>query len=137
MIRLSSPAQPSAATSPLFRAGLALGGLAGALGVALSALAAHLDGTGLLSTAAEMLLFHAPAFLALAALAQVRRVPLLPLTLGLLALGLLLFAGDLVSRAFRDARLFPMAAPTGGMLLIVGWASAALSTLVVRPRADP
>ncbi|WP_439528569.1 DUF423 domain-containing protein [Pannonibacter sp.] len=133
MIKYQTP-EP-AATAPLFRIGLVLGGLTGALGVALSALAAHVDTTGLLATAAQMLMYHAPAFLALAAVAQVRRVPLLPLALGLIAIGLLLFCGDLASRALRDARLFPMAAPTGGMMLIVGWAAAAISALLVRPRS--
>lgn len=132
MIKLQPPA-PSA-TVPLFRIGLVMGGISGALGVALSALAAHVDTTGLLATAADMLMFHAPAFLALAALAQVRRVPLLPLALALIGIGLMLFCGDLASRALRDARLFPMAAPTGGMLLIVGWAATALSAVLVRPR---
>jgi len=32
-----------------------------------------------------------------------------------------LFADDVSMRAFAGQRLFPMAAPTGGTLLILGW----------------
>lgn len=47
------------------RALAALAGLAGLLGVALSAAAAHIPGADSLKTAAQFLLFHAPAILAL------------------------------------------------------------------------
>lgn len=118
----------------LFRLALVLGGMAGCLGVVLAAIAAHTDTTGLLRTASEMLLFHAPALLALGAMAQFRQVPLLPVAAALLSAGLALFCGDLVSRALQDARLFPMAAPTGGSLLIGGWAVVILSAAIVRPK---
>ncbi len=35
--------------------------------------------------------------------------------------GAALFAGDLSLRQFAGHSLFPMAAPTGGTLLIIGW----------------
>lgn len=103
---------------------IAIAGLTGAAGVALSAIAAHRTELTNLGTAANMLLFHAPAFLALGVLATnwLRR--------GggwALALGLALFAGDLVSRAFLGGRLFPMAAPSGGVLMIAGWLVIGLS----------
>ena len=94
-----------------------IGGLCGAGGVALSAYAAHAGGEHI-GTAAQMMLFHAPAFLALG---------LFPagwlrgLAIALLAAGLMLFAGDLLARAFTGTRLFPMAAPTGGLMMIGGW----------------
>jgi uncharacterized membrane protein YgdD (TMEM256/DUF423 family) len=44
-----------------------------------------------------------------------------------LAVGALLFAGDLAARHFLDTRLFPMAAPAGGMAMIAGWLLVAIS----------
>jgi len=102
---------------------VALAGIAGALGVALSAVGAHRAGAENLITAAQFLLFHAPAFLALAALSHGRVLPRWAIGIGalLLAAGLGGFAGDLASRVFLDRRLFPMAAPIGGSLMIIGW----------------
>jgi uncharacterized membrane protein YgdD (TMEM256/DUF423 family) len=100
-----------------------LGGLAGASGVALSAVAAHYPGANSLSTAAEFLMLHGPAFFALAALARTDALPRWALAAGAFVLlaGLVLFSGDLVSRVFIGIRLFHWAAPTGGSLLILGW----------------
>ena len=100
-----------------------LAGLIGASGVALAAAAAHLSSTPSLASAALMALVHAPARLGgLAAL----RVGILSKRLGYvgligIALGVLLFSGDLAMRAFLSAPLFPMAAPSGGTILIVSW----------------
>ncbi len=94
------------------------GGLSGALGVALSAVAAHRQDLPNLGTAANMLLFHAPAFLALSMMIESRTRLVGSFVL---AAGLTLFAGDLLTRAYFGTRLFPMAAPTGGTLLIAGW----------------
>ncbi len=101
----------------------ALAGLIGASGVALAAAAAHLSSLPSLASAALMALVHAPALLAgLAAL----RVGILSKRLGLVgligvALGVLLFSGDLTARTFLNAPLFPMAAPSGGTILIASW----------------
>ncbi len=43
-----------------------------------------------------------------------------------------LFAGDVAARAFIGARLFPMAAPAGGMILIASWLGVALAALTAR-----
>lgn len=110
------------------RSAFAIGGLAGAAGVALSAYAAHAGGTGI-ATAAQFLLFHAPAFLALGLIGHSRTRDL---ALVLLALGLALFAGDLAMREFAGHRLFPYSAPIGGMLLIVGWLAVAAIGLAGR-----
>jgi uncharacterized membrane protein YgdD (TMEM256/DUF423 family) len=45
-------------------------------------------------------------------------------------LGLVLFCGDLAMRAFRGSALFPMAAPTGGFVLMAGWALIAVAALL-------
>ena len=50
-----------------------------------------------------------------------------------LALGLVLFCGDLSRRALSGVALAPMAAPTGGVLLMIGWVLAG-SAAFVRPR---
>jgi len=108
---------------------IALASLSGLLGVALSAAAAHITG-GNLATAAQFLLFHAPALLALVALIVAGAVnPMLGQIAGyLLVLGLVLFCGDLSRRAFSGVALFPRAAPAGGILLIMSWALTALSS---------
>lgn len=105
-------------------------GLSGIFGVGLSAAAAHITG-GNLTTAAQFLLFHAPALLALSALIATGSVhPTLAQVAGyVLILGLALFCGDLSRRAFAGVALFPRAAPTGGILLMLGWVLVAASAL--------
>jgi uncharacterized membrane protein YgdD (TMEM256/DUF423 family) len=99
------------------------GGLCGAAGVALSAAAAHAGG-GNVGTAASFLLMHAPALLAVG-LFHGNKV----LRGGgwILLVGLFVFAADLLMRDYAGARLFPMAAPAGGILLIAGWLVVAAS----------
>lgn len=104
-----------------------LGALCGALGIALSAIAAHREGS--LGTAANMLLVHAPALMVLAG---VRFGRLQRAGAWILVVGLALFCGDIAARAFLGDRLFPMAAPAGGSLLIGGWLLVAVSALVSR-----
>jgi uncharacterized membrane protein YgdD (TMEM256/DUF423 family) len=102
---------------------LVLACLMGACGVALAAAAVHAAPGAGLDDAAYLLLFHAVAILAATSLAHQRLVwkPLgLVATAGFVTGGGL-FAGDISMRAFADHRLFPMAAPTGGTLLILGW----------------
>ncbi|AWN34695.1 DUF423 domain-containing protein [Methylobacterium radiodurans] len=111
---------------------VALAALAGGLGVAASAAAAHGTGTDALKTAAQFLLFHAPAILALAALGGAGLTRALPTRLAALLLlaGLCLFSGDLALRALYTRPLFPMAAPIGGTALMAGWLAAALAALI-------
>jgi uncharacterized membrane protein YgdD (TMEM256/DUF423 family) len=123
----------SAAEQPASGSGRILvfaGGLCGAAGVALSAAAAHLGGA-FVSTAASFLLMHAPVFLAVGLVSANRFLRIASLVL---LVGLLLFCGDLLARDFLGSRLFSMAAPIGGTLLIAGWLAAAASALV-RPRS--
>lgn len=106
--------------------------LAGLLGVAASAAAAHTSGGETLKTAAQFLLFHAPAVLALTgfAAAGLVRSGLARAASAALLLGLVLFSGDLAMRALTGTPLFPMAAPSGGVTLMAGWALAAVAALV-------
>nr|WP_276592726.1 MULTISPECIES: DUF423 domain-containing protein [unclassified Methylobacterium] len=105
------------------------------LGVALSAAAAHIPGADSLKTAAQFLLFHAPAILALIGLgaAGLTRPGLARGAAGLLVLGLILFCGDLAVRTWLLHPLFPMAAPTGGFALMGGWLVGLLCALVPVP----
>ena len=118
--------------SGIDRALAALACLAGLLGVALSAAAAHIPGADSLKTAAQFLLFHAPAILALVALgaAGLARAGLARAAAGLLVLGLILFCGDLAVRTWLQHPLFPMAAPSGGFALMGGWLVGLLCALV-------
>jgi uncharacterized membrane protein YgdD (TMEM256/DUF423 family) len=104
-------------------------GLFGAAGVALSAAAAHAGG-GNIATAANFLLFHAPALLALSVLGAGK---VLRAGGWILLVGVLLFSGDLLARHYIGDRLFPMAAPAGGTLMILGWLVIAASAFT-QPR---
>lgn len=105
---------------------LALGGLCGAFGVALSAAAAHSGGANV-GTVANFLMFHAPAFIALSI---VPRGTFMALACWVLFAGLATFCGDLIAREYIGTRLFPFAAPIGGTGLIMGWLLVAISALV-------
>jgi uncharacterized membrane protein YgdD (TMEM256/DUF423 family) len=114
---------------------IALAGLMGASGVVLAAAGAHAaPGTGL-DSAAYILLFHATAVLGGVALVQqsVLWRPIMVFILAAWVLGAVLFSSDVALRALAGSRLFPMAAPTGGVILIVAWiglAAAAIGTVV-------
>ena len=104
------------------------GGVCGAAGVALSAIAAH-GGSPNTASAATFLVVHAPALLIVGLIffnAVMRWAAVLLLA------GLALFAGDMVTRDFLDTRLFAMAAPAGGFLMIVGWLGIGLAALFPR-----
>jgi uncharacterized membrane protein YgdD (TMEM256/DUF423 family) len=118
--------------SGLDRALAALACLAGLLGVALSAAAAHIPGADSLKTAAQFLLFHAPAILALVGFGAsgLAWAGLARVAAGLLVLGLILFCGDLAVRTWLQHPLFPMAAPIGGFALMGGWLIGILGALV-------
>lgn len=111
---------------------VALACLAGGLGVAASAAAAHIHGADSLKTAAQFLLFHAPAILALAALGagELTHRTTTRVAAWALLLGLALFSGDLAFRVLVGQPLFPMAAPSGGILLMSGWLLAAIAAFV-------
>ena len=108
-----------------------IAGLMGASGVALAAAAAHAKSVMGLDGAGYLLLFHAVAVLSGVALLQ-QGLMLRPLVLGVLGgwvLGSALFAGDIALRAFVGHRLFPMAAPTGGVILILAWLTLAVAAI--------
>jgi len=97
-------------------------GLAGAAGVALAAAGAHGAALSALTPAAQFLIMHAAAALAVAAVAT-RAVHAGGFLLAALVLliGVTLFSGDIAARTLWGQRLFPMAAPIGGSTMILGW----------------
>jgi uncharacterized membrane protein YgdD (TMEM256/DUF423 family) len=107
----------------VFRILVILAGIMGGDGVILAALAAHQADATRLLPASSMLLFHATAVLAVAALAERGIVAArggIAAAFGFVVASAL-FAGDLTLRHFAGHPLFPFAAPTGGTLLIVSW----------------
>ena len=113
---------------------IGLAGLMGAAGVALAAASAHGADASRLATVSAMLLFHATAILATTALLA---RGLLHGGIGLTAafgfvIGAALFAGDLSLRQYAGHALFPMAAPTGGTVMIAGWLAVTLAAVVAR-----
>ena len=106
-----------------FRILIVLAAVMGADGVMLAAAAAHEIDATRLAAASSMLLFHSTAVLAAVALAE-RGV--IDLRIGIAAgfgyvIASALFAGDLTMRQYAGHSLFPLAAPTGGTLLILSW----------------
>jgi uncharacterized membrane protein YgdD (TMEM256/DUF423 family) len=115
---------------------ITLAGLMGASGVILAAVGAHVaPGTGL-DSAAYILLFHAAAVLGgTAILHQGLLWRPLAAVVAAWVLGSVLFSGDIALRALAGYRLFPMAAPSGGFLLIGGWGLLVIAALPVGRRA--
>ena len=112
----------------LFRILVILAGIMGADGVILAAASAHQPDAARLASASSMLLFHATAVLAVVALAERgvihARIGIAAAFGFVIATGL--FAGDLTLRQYAGHGLFPMAAPTGGTLLIISWLALAV-----------
>ena len=106
-----------------------LAAILGAAGVGMAAASAHLAPGSSLSSAALIALTQAPAILAALAaghaglLARGGAI----IGAGALLLGAILFSADIALRVFVGQPLFAMAAPIGGMVLIVGWLGLAIA----------
>ncbi|MDQ0321358.1 uncharacterized membrane protein YgdD (TMEM256/DUF423 family) [Pararhizobium capsulatum DSM 1112] len=105
-----------------------IAGMMGAAGVAAAAAASHGADPRLLGGASAMCLAHAPALIALAAAWE--KLRLAATSALLLSLGTALFAADLTMRHFAGHGLFPMSAPTGGTLMMIGWLTLAVGALL-------
>lgn len=129
----TEPMQPSRALIIL----VVIAGLFGAVGVATAAAAAHHSADPRLATASNFLMLHAAALVGIAGAAGalgLNRRALLP-GAGV-ALGTLLFCGDLIIRVAYGASPLPVAAPVGGSILIASWlALAAGAALGLRRNA--
>jgi uncharacterized membrane protein YgdD (TMEM256/DUF423 family) len=102
---------------------IVLAGLMGAAGIVLTAASAHGTPASGLDSAGYLLAIHAVGVLGGIALLHQGLLsrPIGMVAIGGFVLGAALFAGDVAARAYLGHRLFPMAAPTGGMILIVSW----------------
>jgi uncharacterized membrane protein YgdD (TMEM256/DUF423 family) len=113
---------------------LVIAAIFGAAGVALWAWATH-AGQPSGAIAAQMLLIHAGAVIALT---SARAAGLLPgwaaMFVSALIVGVMLFSGDLAMRALVGQRLFPMASPLGGVLMIAAWLGLGAAALFARGR---
>ncbi len=102
---------------------VALAGVMGAAGIVLTAAAAHSKpGVGL-DSAGYLLVLHALAVIA-GVMAARQGLVLRPLGMVVVwgfVVGAALFAADVTLRAYAGTRLFPFAAPTGGMIMILSW----------------
>lgn len=110
---------------------IALAGLMGAAGIVLTAAGAHgKPGSGL-DSAGYLLLIHACAVIAGVAAARQGIVlrPLATLAIWGFVLGSALFAADVAARAYLGHRLFPFAAPSGGIVMIVSWLAIVIAAL--------
>lgn len=111
---------------------LLIAGFMGLTGIVAAAAASHGSDPRLMAGASAMCLAHAPALIALyGAWGSVRTAPVAAL---LMIVGTALFAGDLVMRHFAGHGLFPMSAPTGGVIMMAGWLAVALGAFL--PRND-
>lgn len=108
---------------------LALAGVIGATGVMAAAAASHGGVSRNLGAVATICLAHGPALLALALAGRGR---VLGVAAGLLAIGTLVFVGDLGLREWRGQGLFSGAAPLGGAGMIGGWLAIVVAALVRR-----
>ena len=109
---------------------LLVAGLMGLTGVVTAAAASHGSDPRLMAGASAMCLAHAPALIGLyAAWPTMRTAPLAAL---LLAIGTAIFTGDLVLRHSAGHGLFPMSAPTGGVIMMAGWLAVALGAFLPR-----
>lgn len=110
---------------------VAVAGLYGALGVATAAAAAHMTGDARLGTASNFLMLTAPALVAAAAASQAFGLGRwLTIPAWGIALGALMFCGDLLIRVAFDVSPLPMTAPIGGTLLIVSWLALAIGAAI-------
>lgn len=114
-----------------------LGGLYGALGVAAGAVAAHLVGDDMLTTASHFLLFHAAALMAVGAASAAVEGGRTALLTGAsaLALGTFLFTADLALRALSEGEFHWGTAPVGGTVLMAGWVIVAIGGLLARGKS--
>jgi uncharacterized membrane protein YgdD (TMEM256/DUF423 family) len=111
---------------------IALAGLMGAAGIVLTAASAHgKPGSGL-DSAGYLLLLHAAAIIAGTTAVRTGLIgrPLATLALWGFVLGAGLFAADVATRAYIGSRLFPFAAPAGGIIQIMSWLLLAVAALI-------
>ncbi len=129
-LREPSPSGAALATRPAWPwAVLACAGLIGAAGVGVGAAGAHSGGGDLTRIASDFLLIHASVLVGGGAvvLSVPRPSIVWACALFLLAIGVVLFGGELALAGLYEWRPLPLAAPAGGLCLIAGWLLLALA----------
>lgn len=106
-----------------------IAGLVGAAGVMAAAAASHGGESRNLAAIAAICLAHGPALLALALAGRGRAFGWAAI---ILAVGTVVFAGDLGAREWLGRGAFPGAAPLGGAAMIAGWLAVAIAGVTSR-----
>ncbi|KZL06440.1 DUF423 domain-containing protein [Pseudovibrio sp. Ad26] len=109
--------------------GLALGGFCGVIALLTSAASSHAVDNQYLGIISQIMMMHAAAFVGLGVAHGITGSKGIAFAMLLLFAGVGLFCGDLAQRLFVGEKLFDFAAPTGGMLMILGWLFVFLSGL--------
>lgn len=109
---------------------VAIAALLGAAGVMEAALAAHRIANPLLKVSADTMVLSAAGIIGISAfgLARSRRGSIVAATL--LLAGTLLFCGELSTHVLLGRKIFAMAAPAGGALMMIGWLGVAADAFV-------
>ncbi|MEO1207178.1 MAG: DUF423 domain-containing protein [Pseudomonadota bacterium] len=101
---------------------IALAGLLGGSGVALAAIAAHVQDTVVIRAAAELAMVHAVAVIALVAFAKNAKYTVIwTIVTAAMLVGAALFASAVTLASLADFKPIPGAAPIGGSLTILSW----------------
>ncbi len=101
---------------------VALAGFLGMCGVAAAAAAAHMPDMPVYGVVAPILMIHAAAVVGIVALSVAQGGSgALDFAAALVGLGAALFSAAVLLPPLMDMRLFPMAAPAGGMTMMGGW----------------
>lgn len=111
---------------------VAVASLAGAAGVGLAAVAAHRIDSPALVTAANMLIIHAAAVVAISAAAAALNAPRLLWSAWLMLAAVTLFSGVIAVNAIAGPVLPGFLAPIGGSTLILSWIAAAILAFAAR-----
>ena len=108
---------------------IALAGIMGAAGIVLTAAGAHGKPGAGLDSAGYLLVLHALAVITGVVLARqgMTARPLAAIVPWGFLVGAVLFAADVAARAWLGTRLFPFAAPLGGLVMIASWLVLALA----------
>jgi uncharacterized membrane protein YgdD (TMEM256/DUF423 family) len=112
---------------------IAIAGAMGAAGIVLAAAGAHGKPGAGLDGAGYLLLIHAVVALACVVAAR-QGLVLRPLGIIVVCgfiIGAVLFAADVSARAWLGGRLFPFAAPAGGLIMIASWLGLIAAALAV------
>jgi len=117
------------------RSWLVIASLAGAVAVALGAMAAHVadpDDARRLEVAVRYLMWHALALLGVAWLATGAARRWASVAGGLFCAGMLLFSGSLALSVATGTESVTLVAPSGGLAYMAGWLALGLAGLTLR-----